>query len=445
MKDTAKFLGAGVANIINVLNPEMVVIAGGVTRAGDHLFIPLRAEVRRRAFRTAEERCRIVSGAAPRHRRRGRRGGGVQEGENVRQVGVWSARRAPSECASGALGTAGLGPRLHPRAGLGGRGAVGRRRLLARALSAPRCPAGLVGAPRAPGRGATWRRRRRRLLRRAPRTSTWRGRAGGRRSPTTASSCATTTPPTAASSSPAASRPGTGTELEPAPARPRRPLRQLPLRLRAGRWRRRERLRARLRRGRSTPTCTRSSSARPATGPRAPRALPTGERWLALLRRRPAERDGARAAARRRRGRAKPSGGAPRLGPGSSLVTLGRARASRFAAAAARRAWRERGAVAAAARAARSPGDPTGCGDVWGGVVCAALLAGAPLAAALERAHRAAAAKIRHPRTDGPRARAARRAGRATRLSAARGRAVLPLGPDATATTARRTLHEDEC
>ncbi|HET9664226.1 MAG TPA: ROK family protein [Burkholderiales bacterium] len=62
MRETAKFLGAGVANIINVLNPEMVVIAGGVTRAGDHLFVPLRAEVRRRAFRSAEEACQIVSG-----------------------------------------------------------------------------------------------------------------------------------------------------------------------------------------------------------------------------------------------------------------------------------------------------------------------------------------------------------------------------------------------
>jgi glucokinase len=65
MKDTAKFLGAGIANIINVLNPQMVVIAGGVTRAGDHLFVPLRAEVRRRAFRSAEERCEIVSGVLP--------------------------------------------------------------------------------------------------------------------------------------------------------------------------------------------------------------------------------------------------------------------------------------------------------------------------------------------------------------------------------------------
>jgi glucokinase len=65
MKDTAKFLGTGVANIINILNPEMVVIAGGVTRAGEHLFQPLRAEVRRRAFRSAQERCDIVSAELP--------------------------------------------------------------------------------------------------------------------------------------------------------------------------------------------------------------------------------------------------------------------------------------------------------------------------------------------------------------------------------------------
>ncbi|MEW5930236.1 MAG: ROK family protein [Gemmatimonadota bacterium] len=65
MKDTAKFLGAGVASIINILNPEMVVIAGGVTRAGDTLFEPLRAEVRRRAFKSAQECCRIVSAELP--------------------------------------------------------------------------------------------------------------------------------------------------------------------------------------------------------------------------------------------------------------------------------------------------------------------------------------------------------------------------------------------
>lgn len=61
MRDTAKFLGSGVANLINVLNPEMIVISGGVTRAGDHLLEPLRNEVKRRAFRNAFEACRIVT------------------------------------------------------------------------------------------------------------------------------------------------------------------------------------------------------------------------------------------------------------------------------------------------------------------------------------------------------------------------------------------------
>lgn len=62
MSEAAKFLGTGIANLINVLNPEMIVIAGGVTRAGDYLFGPLRAEVRRRAFRESADSCAIVSG-----------------------------------------------------------------------------------------------------------------------------------------------------------------------------------------------------------------------------------------------------------------------------------------------------------------------------------------------------------------------------------------------
>ncbi len=61
MRDTAKFLGAGIANLINLLNPEIVVISGGVTRAGDQLLEPLRNEVRRRAFRPAFESCQIVT------------------------------------------------------------------------------------------------------------------------------------------------------------------------------------------------------------------------------------------------------------------------------------------------------------------------------------------------------------------------------------------------
>src|SRR4029077_4460300 len=65
VRDTAKYLGAGVANLLNIFNPDTVVIAGGVTAAGDALFVPLRAEVRRRAFSPAVEACQIVAGTLP--------------------------------------------------------------------------------------------------------------------------------------------------------------------------------------------------------------------------------------------------------------------------------------------------------------------------------------------------------------------------------------------
>ncbi len=62
VRDTARFLGIGVANLLNIFNPEVVVLAGGVMQAGDALFEPLRAEVRRRAFKPAVDACRIVPG-----------------------------------------------------------------------------------------------------------------------------------------------------------------------------------------------------------------------------------------------------------------------------------------------------------------------------------------------------------------------------------------------
>ena len=65
MLETARFLGAGVANVVNLLNPEVVVVVGGVTQAGEHLLAPLRSEVRRRAFRAAANACRILPGALP--------------------------------------------------------------------------------------------------------------------------------------------------------------------------------------------------------------------------------------------------------------------------------------------------------------------------------------------------------------------------------------------
>jgi glucokinase len=65
VREAAKFLGAGLANLLNIFNPDVVVIAGGVTAAGDTLFDPLRAEIRRRAFRPAVDACRVVAGTLP--------------------------------------------------------------------------------------------------------------------------------------------------------------------------------------------------------------------------------------------------------------------------------------------------------------------------------------------------------------------------------------------
>ena len=63
VRDTARYLGVGIANMLNIMNPEVVVICGGVTQAGDHLFVPLRREVARRAFKPAVEACHILPGA----------------------------------------------------------------------------------------------------------------------------------------------------------------------------------------------------------------------------------------------------------------------------------------------------------------------------------------------------------------------------------------------
>jgi glucokinase len=65
VRETARFLGAGLGNLLNIFNPDVVVICGGVTQAGDSLFEPLRREVRKRAFKPAVDACRIVPGTLP--------------------------------------------------------------------------------------------------------------------------------------------------------------------------------------------------------------------------------------------------------------------------------------------------------------------------------------------------------------------------------------------
>lgn len=56
----ARYTGMGIANLISVLNPEAVVLGGGVVQGcGDLLLEPIRAEVLRWAQPIAASRCRI--------------------------------------------------------------------------------------------------------------------------------------------------------------------------------------------------------------------------------------------------------------------------------------------------------------------------------------------------------------------------------------------------
>jgi glucokinase len=56
----ARALGIALAALINLFNPEVIVIGGGVARAEDLLLAPARAEARSRAFSFAYDACRIV-------------------------------------------------------------------------------------------------------------------------------------------------------------------------------------------------------------------------------------------------------------------------------------------------------------------------------------------------------------------------------------------------
>lgn len=53
-------LGVGIANFVNLFNPEVVVVGGGVLAAGDLLLEPARAEVAARALRPSRDLVRIV-------------------------------------------------------------------------------------------------------------------------------------------------------------------------------------------------------------------------------------------------------------------------------------------------------------------------------------------------------------------------------------------------
>ena len=60
---TGKFIGTAVANVINLLNIERIVLGGGVMEAGDLILGPIIKEAGRRAFQPCFEATQIVAAA----------------------------------------------------------------------------------------------------------------------------------------------------------------------------------------------------------------------------------------------------------------------------------------------------------------------------------------------------------------------------------------------
>jgi glucokinase len=55
-----RHLGAGIGSLVNIFNPELVVIGGGFAAAGEFILDPAREIVRREALAQAGDRLRIV-------------------------------------------------------------------------------------------------------------------------------------------------------------------------------------------------------------------------------------------------------------------------------------------------------------------------------------------------------------------------------------------------
>ncbi|MFZ5823989.1 MAG: ROK family transcriptional regulator [Bacillota bacterium] len=63
LAEAGRYLGLGIGSLVNLLNPAMVVVGGGTSRAGEWLLAPLRAAATSRALPTVREKIPIVQTA----------------------------------------------------------------------------------------------------------------------------------------------------------------------------------------------------------------------------------------------------------------------------------------------------------------------------------------------------------------------------------------------
>ena len=59
-KEAGEYLGIALSGVINLLNPEVIVFGGGVARAGELIFKPMKAEIKKRTFKTPFEKVKFT-------------------------------------------------------------------------------------------------------------------------------------------------------------------------------------------------------------------------------------------------------------------------------------------------------------------------------------------------------------------------------------------------
>jgi len=60
VSQAATYLGVGMVNLVNIFNPEMIIVGGGMSNMGDLLLNPARQVVKERAFQLSAQAVRIV-------------------------------------------------------------------------------------------------------------------------------------------------------------------------------------------------------------------------------------------------------------------------------------------------------------------------------------------------------------------------------------------------
>jgi len=60
LQETGTLLGFGLGNVINLFNPELIIVGGGMSAAGERLLQPVREAIANHALRWPREACRLV-------------------------------------------------------------------------------------------------------------------------------------------------------------------------------------------------------------------------------------------------------------------------------------------------------------------------------------------------------------------------------------------------